>query len=200
MKTTISSSEVYSEQKFNGLDLSRQEIRDAEFYACKFQSCTMQEVALLNCRFDDCVFKDCDLSLIKITKSRFQDCEFKDCRLVGVNWTEAELSKSRLKSPFSFEGCALNHSTFINMRLNGLVMKDCTVRNVDFSEVSLQKAVFRSSDLEESRFAHTDLSEADLRGAKNYNIDPNLNTLKATRFSLPEALSLLYNLDIILDE
>ena len=47
---------------------------------------------------------------------------------------------------------------------------------------------------------HANLTEADFTGAKNYAIAPGMNTLKKTKFSLPEAMSLLYNLDIKLTE
>jgi hypothetical protein len=44
------------------------------------------------------------------------------------------------------------------------------------------------------------LTQADFTGATNYAIAASLNTLKKTKFSLPEAMSLLYSLDIILTE
>jgi fluoroquinolone resistance protein len=42
------------------------------------------------------------------------------------------------------------------------------------------------------------LSGADLSQARNYMIDPGLNELKKAKFSLPEAMALLYNMDITL--
>jgi fluoroquinolone resistance protein len=56
------------------------------------------------------------------------------------------------------------------------------------------------TDFSNSRFQHTNLTEADFTGATNYAIAASLNTLKKTKFSLPEAMSLLYSLDIILTE
>jgi len=44
------------------------------------------------------------------------------------------------------------------------------------------------------------LTEADFTGAKNYAIAASSNTLKKTKFSLPEAMGLLYSLDIVLTE
>jgi len=41
---------------------------------------------------------------------------------------------------------------------------------------------------------------ADLRFARNYQIDPSQNKVHKARFSLPEAMSLLYSMDIDLDE
>jgi uncharacterized protein YjbI with pentapeptide repeats len=48
-------------------------------------------------------------------------------------------------------------------------------------------------------FGNTDLSKANLSKAYNYHIDASQNKLKGTRFSLPEAMSLLYSLEIILE-
>ena len=196
----IQSNEIYQEDRFSSLEIEGQVIQQAEFYGCRFKGCTLQEMTFAGCTFEDCQFQDCKLSMLKIPASRFLDCRFSDCELVGVNWTEASLSKSVLKAPFSFERCSLNHSTFIAMRLNGLLMKDCAARDVDLSEADLSRADLRGTDFAESRFANTILDGADLHGAKRYDINPGLNSLKGARFDLPEALSLLYNLDIVLDE
>lgn len=44
------------------------------------------------------------------------------------------------------------------------------------------------------------LTKADLRQAKNYSIRPDSNKIKKAKFSLPEAMLLLYGLDIELEE
>jgi hypothetical protein len=49
-------------------------------------------------------------------------------------------------------------------------------------------------------FINTDLRQADLSEARNYQIAPGKNDLRGARFFLPEAMSLLYNLDIDLSE
>ena len=79
-------------------------------------------------------------------------------------------------------------------------MVDCVAVDVDFREADLSQADFAGSDLSESLFVNTDLSEADLSRARNYLIDPGQNVLKGARFSMPEAMSLLYNMDIILTD
>ena len=50
-----------------------------------------------------------------------------------------------------------------------------------------------------SVFYRTNLTEANFRHAYNYAIDFRSNMLKKTKFSLPEATSLLGGLDIILE-
>ena len=53
--------------------------------------------------------------------------------------------------------------------------------------------------MDNSILVDTDLSRANLSKARNYQIDASQNVLKGARFSLPEAMSLLYSMDIILD-
>jgi uncharacterized protein YjbI with pentapeptide repeats len=77
-------------------------------------------------------------------------------------------------------------------------MVECVAKGVDFADADLSQADCGHTDFGESRFLHTDLTEADFVGATNYAIAPNLNVLKRTKFSLPEAMSLLYGLEIIL--
>ncbi|HUW94716.1 MAG TPA: pentapeptide repeat-containing protein, partial [Anaerolineae bacterium] len=97
-----------------------------------------------------------------------------------------------------FVGCAISHSTFMGLTLPRMEVRDCVALDVDFREADLSKADFAGTDLSQSLFGNTNLSEADLSRARNYHIDPGQNTLKQARFSLPEAMSLLYSLDIIL--
>jgi uncharacterized protein YjbI with pentapeptide repeats len=88
----------------------------------------------------------------------------------------------------------------MGLNLEKMAMKNCIAHDVSFEDSNLSFVDCSGTDFENCRFARTNLTSADLRGAKNYNIDPILNTLKKTKFSMPEAMSLLYNLPIILDE
>lgn len=74
----------------------------------------------------------------------------------------------------------------------------CVAENVDLSEVDLTEANCTDTDFSTARFQQTNLTKANLKGASNYAIDVNQNTIKQARFSLPEAVSLLKGLDIVL--
>ena len=102
--------------------------------------------------------------------------------------------------PISFSRCAISHSTFIGMALKEIVVRECVARDVDFREADLTQADLTHTDFADSLFIDTNLTQADLSHARNYTINASLNVLKKTRFSLPEAMSLLYGLDIILEE
>lgn len=190
----------YHDQRFRELDLAGRRLVGSAFYDCQFEACIFAESVLQGCRFVGCTFDECDLSLIQIPGSAFSATRFSDSRLIGVDWTQADWAGVSLGQPIGFERCALSHSTFIGLSLAGIQIKDCLAADVDFREVDLSRADFSGSDLNQSLFSSTDLSKADLRTARNYHIAPQQNTLTGTRFALPEAMSLLYNLDIDLSE
>lgn len=190
----------YYEQHFQGLDVQERELRGIDFEECVFEECSFMETQLTACRFLQCVFKNCRLNLIRVANCSFNATDFEASQVIGVNWTEANWPKRGLSNSINFSDCALNHSTFSGLKLPKIQMSGCVARDVDFSEADLTQGDFRDSDFGHSRFAQTKLTKADFRGAKNYSIAADQNTLKQTRFSLPEAMSLLYGLDIMLEE
>jgi uncharacterized protein YjbI with pentapeptide repeats len=190
----------YEDQTIDGLALAGEEVHAKEFAACTFVDCSFLEAAFVACRFVDCDFVRCDLSLCRVEDCSFTSVKFIDSQVIGVNWTEASWPARGLFNAIGFERCALSHSTFIGLGLRRVEMVDCLAHNTDFAEADLTQANCAGTDFEGSRFLHTDLTEADFTRATNYAIAPNLNVLRRTRFALPEAMSLLYGLDIILTE
>ena len=71
---------------------------------------------------------------------------------------------------------------------------------VDFSECNLAQADFSNTDLAAAIFQNTDLSQASFVNARNYIIDVRSNKVKKAKFSMPEALGLLYGLDVVIEE
>jgi uncharacterized protein YjbI with pentapeptide repeats len=189
----------YEDEVFKGIALERQEMQGITFRECSFIQCSFEEAAFKACKFQGCEFKKCNLSLMKVDGTAFSNTRFEDSKVVGVNWVKASWGKAeihQLLKSIDFFGCVLNYSSFMGLTLVKMSIKKCIARDVDFSETNLRQANCSFTDFMNSQFRHTDLTEADFVGATNYFIQPHLNILKKTRFSLPEALSLLYNLDI----
>jgi uncharacterized protein YjbI with pentapeptide repeats len=190
----------YEDESFTGLSFDQETIAGKTFYDCTFKDCTFRETILQRCGFHDCVFTDCDLSLAKVPSTTFATVAFERCKLVGIDWSSAHWPKFGIKRPFSFHQCALNYSFFTGLNLPSLRMTECTVTEADFTDVDFTSALFRDTDFTDSRFINCDLTKANFNDARNYTIDINQNKLKKTKFALPEAVSLLAGLDIIVRE
>ena len=200
MHTKIRSQKHYTDRIFQELCLEDAAIAGSEFHGCVFANCSLVESILQQCRFVDCTFRDCDASLMQVPDTVFASVQFEDAKVMGVDWAQADWKAIRLGKPLAFSHCNISHSTFMGLALEDIEIKDCLALNVDFRRTDLSGANMRGTDLSETLFSHTNLTEADLRGAQNYRIDPSQNTLTGAKFSLPEALALLYSLDITLTE
>ncbi|MEQ8187407.1 MAG: pentapeptide repeat-containing protein [Candidatus Eremiobacterota bacterium] len=190
----------YTEQVFKDLDLSHREIVSKEFDDCTFEKCDFSETIFIKCRFLNCTFTHCDLSLVKIKYSSFINTVFKHSKIIGVNWSEALYKEKDRYSPVQFFNCVINHSTFTELKLQKIRIKECVAKDVDFRDSDLSGADMSHSDFTDSLFVRTMLGKSDFTGSSNYNINATLNDIKKAKFSLPEAVSLLYGLDIILDD
>ena len=200
MSTGIRSQGHYTDQVFEGLNLEHAQLVASEFYDCTFIGCAFAECVFRTCKFINCIFQRCDLSLVQVPGSIFSRTRFEESKLIGIDWTRGDWAATRLGDPIGFITCAISHSTFIGLGLPQIQVRDCTALDVDFREADLSQADFAGTDLSGSLFSNTNLTEADLSAARNYHITPDQNVLKRAKFSLPEAMSLLYSLDIDLIE
>ena len=190
----------YTGEVFQGLALTQAQLLSSTFNECLFENCNFTEAKIQNCRFVNCQFKNCDLSLAQITDSAFLGIRFENSKIIGINWAQAHWPERKLWGPLEFKKCALNHCTFLNVDLASAKIKRCQAVNVDFRGAKLPQADFAFTDLTDSLFQKTDLTGTDFRYARNYQIDPSQNQIRGAKFSLPEAMSLLYSMDIELIE
>jgi fluoroquinolone resistance protein len=192
----IKDAQEYYDQIFEQAQIEREKLVRAEFADCKFVKCDFEAAIFDHCRFTHCKFRDCNLSLMQIPESSFPSTIFEKSKLIGVDWTQGNWSQVEFSQLDGFFDCVLSHSTFIGLELKGIQIKNCIANEVDFREADLSKVDFRGTDLTKSLFGNTKLVEADLSRARNYQIDPGNNNLKAAKFSLPEAMALLYCMEI----
>jgi fluoroquinolone resistance protein len=186
----------YAEQTFKDLEMAKAHLKGTTFQECTFEHCTFAEAVFQNCRFTGCVFKNSDLSLAQVPNTTFARTRFESTKLIGINWAQALWPDISIGNPLEFKKCALSHATFLGIDLGAIKLQRCEVINVDFREANLSQADFAFSDLQDSLFQATNLSGADLRYARNYQIDPSHNNIHKAKFSMPEAMALLYSMDI----
>jgi fluoroquinolone resistance protein len=185
---------VYYQQTFSKLTLTDETIEGVSFEECKFEGCSFTTCKFISCKFVICKFSGCTLSAITPTNSRFSEVKFSGSKAIGFDWAKA----ARIDD-LQFSDCQINYSNFGFLKTPKIKIINCEAKEVDFLEADMNNGVFTNTDFEKSRFFKTNLSGADFRGARNYFIDVQNNTIKKARFSLPEVLGLLKGLDIIIE-
>lgn len=202
MSTQLYTSEIkeYNNLRFVNESLSGIDINQSDFEECEFEGCDFSESILVDCTFNNCIFINCNLLLAKIPNTNFNTVKFDRCDMIGMDWTTARWFRNPKKSkqpfPILFQSCRLNHSIFVGMNMTNAIFTDCIIKEAFFEDASLENSSFDRCDLEQSIFKNTNLRGADLSTAKNYDIDVCQNNITKAKFSLPEAISLIYSLDI----
>lgn len=189
--------DVFAE-KFEGINLHGKKITKAEFEDCTFISCDFSETFYSSCKFTECRFVNCNLSVMKLTNTKMSDVDFLSCKMIGIDWTMADWKSLLNADPLRFRECILNDSNFFGLTLEGMVMKECRAKEVDFRNGSFQKADFTGTDFKGALFANTHLGGANFTDAQNTSIDIRSNHLKGAIFSRYEALFLLETMGIVL--
>ena len=187
--------QAYIEDKnFENVDFSQQKIAVGDYDNCVFTNCNFSDTILSKFSFSDCSFVDCNLCMVKLTGTTLRDIKFKGCKLLGLHFEDC----SDFLFSVSFENCNLNLSSFYKRKLKKTIFINTSLHEVDFAEADLSIVNFDNCDLLGATFIHTNLEKADFRNAYNYDIDPELNTIKKAKFSLEGVAGLLikYNIEI----
>ena len=169
-------------------------LRPSEFINCSFKAIDFSNQNFKNSKFLECQFIDCNLSNVTLINAALRETLFIRCKLVGINWAETQ----SLISP-DFKECVLDYGVFQAMKLVQINFTQCSIKDVDFFEANLSNANFSESILSGTTFNKGNLTGADFRGALDYYIDPRVTNIKKARFNLPEALSLLSAMEIIIE-
>src|SRR5688572_18624855 len=185
-----------TDKNFDKVNFTQTSLPKGEYENCVFNQCDFSNSDVSEIKFIDCEFKACDLSLTKINKSAFRDVTFIECKMLGLRFDTCH----DFGLAFSFDSCVLNHSCFAATKIKKTTFKNSQLKEVDFTETDLTSVVFDRCDLTRATFANTVLEKADLRTSFNYSIDPEINRLKKTKFSLAGILGLLEKYDIEVDD
>lgn len=190
----IFQTDTYYKETFIKLELYNQTIKDILFEECVFDDCRFVGVKFEHSKFSDCTFNRCLLSAIDTLSCQFIHPKFIKCKVMGFDWTKIY----RLKD-LTFNDCQINYSNFRMVKIPKTSMINCEAKETDFTETDLTESVFTGTDFTLARFFKTNLSRADFRKAKNYNIDVSCNIITQASFSLPEAMALLHSLNIVME-
>ena len=192
----IESQQQYFEETFKSLDLQDLVCVGTEFEECTFVDCNFTSATFERCNFINCSFTRCQLSLISVPYTRFFTVSFIECKLVGVDWTRATWSEFHKDFEISFRQSILNDSSFFGLTLQGLILDECKVQDVDFREGDFSHAVMTYSDFTHSLFMRTNLQSANFAESSQYSIIILENQVQGAKFSKHEAVYLLESLGI----
>lgn len=171
-------------------------ITKGEYENCIFNGCNFADSNLSEFKFIDCTFNSCNFSLAKLNKTAFRDITFKDCKMLGLHFDTC----NEFGLSFSFDACQLNHSSFYKTKIKKTIFKNSQLQETDFSEADLTSAVFDNCNLQQAVFDHTILEKADFRTSYNYSIDPEMNRMKKSKFSVSGISGLLDKYDIEIEK
>ncbi|MSQ79739.1 MAG: pentapeptide repeat-containing protein [Flavobacteriaceae bacterium] len=171
---------VVEDQTFKGVNYTETGLTVGDYEQCSFTNCNFANVDLSGINFIDCSFEQCDMSMAKEKKTALKTVTFKGCKMLGINFGECMAFLLQLH----FDDCLLNHASFYQLKLKGIKFKNCKLIGIDFVETDLPQTLFQNCDLTDAVIEKPLFEKADFRTAFNYAIDPELNEIKAARFSL----------------
>lgn len=167
---------------------------EKEYDCCTFTECNFEYVQLLSITFIECEFINCNLSNTKINASAFKEVSFINCKLMGINFNDS----NPFLLNFNFKNCDLTLASFYQLEIKNTLFNNCNLTEVDFTETNLSGSTFLNCDLAKAIFENTNLEKSNLIEAYNFNINPEINTVKKAQFSKENIEGLLNHLDIII--
>lgn len=180
-------------KRFEKINYEEKHIVGRYFDNCVFYKSTIKGCLFEDCTFNKCTFEETDLSLIKLKDTYITDCTLINCKAIGILWYDSQ-------NPFSIsaKGSILSYSSFFGKNMKKVKLVNCIALEVDFTGYNMSSADLSGTDFMGSTFSGTDLRLANFKGAQHYSIDANFNKVKGAIFQLPEAISFLDSLGIII--
>ena len=181
----------------SGLCLSGSRICDVEYIGCTFNGCVFAECRLVDSAFYDCAFVNCQIISPVFDNSLVNLADFVNARLVGMRWDDACGLGKKSRPIKSLSNCVLDTCVASGMNFLRLDFSGSAIRNTVFSDCDLSGCSFAGSDLSNTSFTGCSLKNADFSKSKGFRIDIRSNALRGARFSMPEAVSLLDGLGVV---
>jgi len=188
--------EYFENEKIENLQYSDETLEGAEYCDCKFYNCQFTNVKMRNCSFTDCEFFNCAFRNVKFEFSTMKNSSFTESLLMGINWNELQ-GKGAISFPVeSFKNCMIKYNNFVESNLLSFDFSGSNISDTNFQDCLLMKACFKNVPFKDTNFTKCNLSYCDFRGANDYGIDINNNTLTRAKFSFPTVVCLLNSINI----
>ncbi|MEX0648936.1 MAG: pentapeptide repeat-containing protein [Balneolaceae bacterium] len=112
--------------------------------------------------------------------------------MLGVNFEHCNELAFKVK----FKDCQLDFSSFNRLSMKKTIFKNCTLKEADFTDTDLSGSLFEQCDLHRAVFHHTTAENVDFTTSFNFSIDPEINQIKRSKFSVFGLKGLLEKYDL----
>ncbi|RYG04972.1 MAG: pentapeptide repeat-containing protein [Chitinophagaceae bacterium] len=181
------------DQKFNGIDYTKEKFETGEYEYCEFNNCNFAGVNLSDSNFVECIFTGCNITNCKVTNVTFNNVKFVESKVIGINFENC----NEFLFSVSFDNCTLNFSSFYKRSLKKTVFDHSVLQETDFTDADLSGSSFNKCNLHLTKFENTNLEKADFRTSFNYALNPEQNKIKKAKFSIDGLAGLLVKYDIV---
>ena len=103
-----------------------------------------------------------------------------------------------LYNRYELEECLIRNCNFTDLNLKKRVFCKNQILECDFYNTELSESDFSETTLTDTVFENCNLTKANFSDAKDYQIRPSINKIKKAIFTMPEAVTLLKELDIVI--
>lgn len=193
---------VFQENRFYCTEIKETNITQGMFYSCQWFESVLDNVTFMACRFVQCCFSYTQLKQVNFIECEFEDCCFEEVDIDNINFvmnkklhlllthcrgeiiTVVDNQQLALRMEDShLSKCVLVKFDFAQLQLKNtslphLVVLESQAQGYDFSDMSLVFCQFTGSQLQQSKFSRSDVSQgsfmncqlegADFRQARLY--------------------------------
>ena len=188
-------SKYFTDKDFTQENIAECHWTDAEYDNCSFDELDLTSFSIENTKFIECRFKFCNLASVKIHRSSFRDVTFEYCKLIGLQFET--INPMLFKAVF--EHCNLENASFYDLNVSKCSFNNCNLTYVEFTNADLSNVDFNDCNLMRAVFENTKLVKTSFTSASNFDIDPDVNFLKSTKFNKQNLEGLLGKYDIIIE-
>ncbi|MEQ8155382.1 MAG: pentapeptide repeat-containing protein [Clostridiaceae bacterium] len=189
----------FEDEKINNLKLRNETISDTKYIDCEFYNCDFIDVEVDNCLFKDCKFYNCTMNNVTFKYTSMKNAILDNSAFIGINWNTLKGDSRTFEPIYSAKECFFKYNNFILMNLNKFKFSGSNFQESFFEECDLRETDFKDVRFQNTQFTQCNMTKADFRGATGYVIDIQSNKLKKARFSLPDVLTLLDSIEVLID-
>jgi uncharacterized protein YjbI with pentapeptide repeats len=131
---------------------------------------------------------------MKLNGTSLLGVDFVQCKIMGVSF----IKSSSFGLDVRFTESVISNCNFSGMKMKKSIFRQCEISDTDFIDSDLTGSDFSGSTFSGAVFNHTNLSKTDFTEARGYLIHPLNNVIKKAIFSMPDAVSLIEQLDVII--